>query len=183
MSFYTVTNPTRVVQSNPTNLVNKKLDFLNSGFQQADGSNTNSTIDDSYAIAPFTVAYTPANLINRYIERTGTAGGLTADLLPTAAEIITALNGNQTIRADSNTLLLPNTVSKGFYFDFTVYNETDHDVQLIPGTGVRFGFLPSGPYIQTDSMAIFRLTVTNTTSGSEAVYINELSCCGYSPLI
>ena len=183
MSFYNVENPQRVVRSDPSYRVNKNISFLQSGFQQPDGDNTSATIP---MISGTTIYnYTPQNLINRYLERTGNNGDFTAiDFLPSAFEIIYTLNQNQSIHTDSH-LYAETPVRKGFYFDFHIYNESAQPIQLAPGDGVSFGFLPTGPWLASEAMGVYRCTVTNATpaTGTAEVYINELSCCGYYPIL
>jgi len=186
MSFYNVENPQRIVRSDPSYRVNKNISFLQSGFQQPDGDNTKAVLDDSQLIF-FGLLYSPSNLINRYIERTGSAGFTTLEIIPSAFEIVYTLNQNQSIHTDSH-LYDETPVRKGFYFDFSVYNETNHDIQFVPGEGVSYGFLPTGPVLHSDSIGVYRCTVTNATpaTGAARVYINELSCCAnesYPPII
>ena len=178
MSFYNVSNPQRVIQADPAYRVQKNVSFLQSGFQQPDGNSSSATVDDSKVVFGG-LTYTAENLINRYIERTGNYGGLTLDYTPSAFEIVHTLNQNQSIHQDSH-LAAETPVRKGFYFDFHIYNETDHQIMLQPGDGVRFGFLvATGPVINPDGLSTFRCIVTNATAatGTAAVYISELSCC------
>jgi len=181
MSFYNVQNPYRVIQSDPSYRAQKNISFLQSGFQQPDGDNTNATVDDASLVFGGLI-YSPQNLINRYIERTGSYGMLTFDFTPSAFEIVHTLNQNQSIHQDSH-LFAETPVRKGFYFDFHIYNETDHQIMLQPGNGVSFGGIAAtGPVINPDGLSTFRCIVTNATAatGTAAVYISELSCCdGY----
>jgi len=186
MSFYNVENPLRIIQSDPSYRVTKNISFLQSGFQQPDGTNSNSTVDDSKLVFG-TLTYSAENLINRYIERTGNAGISTLEITPSAFEIIHTLNQNQAIHQDAHGFY-PTHIRKGFYFDFCIYNETDHIISLVPGLGVRFGALPAtGPVINPEAIAQFRAIVTNPTAetGPAEVYISELSCCSsdsYPPI-
>ena len=187
MSFYNVENPQRIIQSDPSYRVTKNISFLQSGFQQPDGNNSNSTVDDSKLVLG-TLTYSAENLINRYIERTGNAGIPTLESTPSAFEIIYTLNQNQAIHQDAYGFV-PTSVRKGFYFDFCIYNETDHLISLVPGVGVRFGgFVATGPVVNPEAIGQFRAIVTNPTpsTGPAEVYISELSCCSsdsYPPII
>jgi len=183
MSFYNVTNPERIVRSDPSYRVNKNISFLQSGFQQPDADNSDATVPMQTGVTFYT--YTAQNLINRYLERTGNSGEIAAiDFLPSAFEIIHTLNQNQSIHSDSH-LFNQTPVRKGFYFDFHIYNETPLPIRLAPGEGVSFGFLPTGPWLAPEAMGVYRCTVTNATpaTGTSEVYINELSCCGYEPIL
>ena len=182
MSFYNVSNPYRVIQADPSYRMQKNVSFLQSGFQQPDGDCSSATVEDQVGV-PF-YQLTAQNLINRYLERTGNNGGLSSiDFTPSAFEIIHTLNQNQSIHQDSH-LFAETPVRKGFYFDFHIYNETPHPIRLAPGDGVSFGFLPTGPWLASDAMGVYRCIVTNATpaTGTAAVYISELSCCGYEPI-
>jgi len=178
MSFYNVENPLRIIQNDPSYRVQKNISFLQSGFQQPDGNNSNATVEDSKLVFGG-LTYSAENLINRYIERTGSAGISTLESTPSAFEIIYTLNQNQAIHQDAHGFF-PTPVRKGFYFDFCIYNETDHLIYLFPGVGVRFGGIVStGPSINPEAIGQFRVIVTNATpsTGAAEVYISELSCC------
>lgn len=105
---------------------------------------------------------TAANMLTGVIARTGPTAAFT-DTLDTAADIIAALVGS----ADS------------YGFDFLIQNFTAYQMTLTAGTGMTF--VPFGSQslsVPSNSVVAFRVTVTDTTSGSYAVDLYRLWSAG-----
>lgn len=99
-----------------------------------------------------------AEMISGVIARTGPTEAFT-DTLDTAADIIAALAGS----------------SDSYGFDFVIQNFTPYVMSLTAGTGMTF--VPFGSQtlsVQPQNVVAFRITVTDTTSGSSAVDIYRL---------
>ena len=107
MSFYSVSNPSNFAVQNQAQQSAKQIQFLRNGFQQTVENIVNNING---------VTYTADQLVDRYLVREGLDGSVT-DFLPTAAEIVAALNNNQWIKRD-NQLQQDTPVRNGFYFDF-----------------------------------------------------------------
>jgi hypothetical protein len=170
MSFYNTQNPVRFNTQNQNNYTSQSLEFLKSGFQQSDSVPTLTDISD---IGSHT--YTPAEMENRYTVRTNAAPA-TVDLLPTAAQIVQSIRDDQWVRqiAQDSAPIYPR---RGFYYDWCVYNEGDYDLQVLAqeDSGVTIGASPTGFFVESGKLIWVRVTLTNTTVGSEEVYISVLT--------
>ena len=112
--------------------------------------------------APVTTAgnatLTAANLFTGYVFRSGPTADFT-DTLDTAANIIALLQN----------------ITPGYGFDFTIVNLTNYVQTIAAGTGVTFSlFSPQTSGIQPNNSVRWRATVTDITSGSQAVTIYRL---------
>ena len=133
MSFYQISsNPKNVAVKNPELTTQHKINFLLSGFQQPDSVDSLTDITSASAHT-----YTAAEIINRYTVRTGLSGS-TTDTTCTAAQLVAALNANQSIHRLNQTSR-PTEIHRGFYMDFMSYNETDQDLYIQGGAGVTIG--------------------------------------------
>ena len=103
-----------------------------------------------------------ANMLTGVVARTGPTAAFT-DTLDTAADIISALAGS----------------SNSYGFDFVIQNFTSYLMSLTAGTGMTF--TPFGSQtlsVQPQNVVAFRVTITDTTSGSSAVEIYRLWSAG-----
>ena len=170
MSFYNTQNPSKFVTQNPNNYTAQSIEFLKSGFQQADSVPSLTDIDGAGSHT-----YTPAEMENRYTVRTGLVGPVT-DYLPTAVQIVQSIRDDQWVRqiAQDSAAIRPR---RGFYYDFASYNESDYDLQILPqpSSGVTIGGPPTGFFVASGKLIWVRVTLTNTTPGSEEVYISVLT--------
>jgi len=168
MSFYQIANnPKNVVVQNSELTTQHKINFLLSGFQQPDSVDSLTDITDSGSHT-----YSAAEIINRYTVRTGLSG-TTTDVTCSAAELIAALNANQSVHRLNQTSRSTD-VRRSFFFDWHIYNETVEDLYIIAGTGVSIGG-PSSIYVAPGKLMVTRVIVTNVTEGSEEVYISILT--------
>ena len=168
MSFYQIANnPKNVVVKNPELTTQHKLNFLLSGFQQPDAIDSLTDITDSGAHT-----YSAAEILNRYTVRTGLSG-TTTDITCTAAQLVAALNANQSIHRLNQTSRLTE-IHRGFYFDWSIYNESVEDLYINGGSGVTIG-VPSQIFVAPGRLIVVRVVVTNATEGSEEVYISILT--------
>lgn len=168
MSFYQiVNNPRNVSVKNPELTTQHKLNFLLSGFQQPD------SIDSLTDITGGAHTYSAAEILNRYTVRTDLTSPTTTDTTCTAAQLIAALNANQSINRLNQTSRATD-ISRGFYFDWSIYNESSEILYIAGGVGVVIGAVPL-VQISSESLSVVRVIVTNTTEGSEEVYISILS--------
>ena len=165
MSFYQTSTPLRFSTQNQDNFTQQNIKFLLSGFNQP----SSGTSLQSYTGAT-AVTYSADSLVNgQYIVRS-TAGGGVTDLVPTAANIVAALNANQWIRQlgqDSNA----STVSAGFNFQVLINNTSSNAITLAGNTGSTVG---TAITLTNAKVTILKVIVTNATAGSEAVYISQL---------
>ena len=105
---------------------------------------------------------TAANMLTGVIARTGPTAAFT-DTLDTAADIISAIAGS----------------SDSYGFNFLIQNFTAYQMTLTAGTGMSF--VPFGSQtlsVQPQNVVAFRVTITDTTSGSSAVEIYRLWSAG-----
>ncbi len=170
MSFYSITNPSKFVRQNENVYTAQSIEFLKSGFQQCDSVPSLTDISDAGSHT-----YTPAEMENRYTVRTGAAPA-TVDLLPTAAEIVQSIKDDQWVRkvAQDSAPIYPR---RGFYYDWCVYNEGDYDLQILPqeDSNVVVGASPTGFFVASGKLIWVRVSLSNTTAGSEEVYISVLT--------
>jgi hypothetical protein len=175
MAFYNTKNPTNYVTQNPAIVAGQKTEFLLNGFLQSGKIQSIVTVNNNN-----NVTYTAQQVINGYTVREGSSipGN---DITPTAAEIIAALNANQSIRSTNQYSAIANTftgipvpreitVYPGFYFDWHIYNETDGTLNIEGGLGVSIGTTPTIT-INQDKFGVLRVFVTNVTPGAEEVYM------------
>lgn len=168
MSFYSVQNPSKFVRQNENTYTAQTIEFLRSGFQQPD------SIDSLTDITGGAHTYTPAELLNRYIVRSGLSANPTTDTTCTAEDLIQALNNDQWIRKTAQDSA-PRPVRRGFYFDVSFYNEDATDeLRITGGTGVTIG-VAAYISVPAQKLVVVRVQVTNTTAGSEEVYISILT--------
>lgn len=168
MSFYQIANnPKNVVVKNAELTTQHKISFLLSGFQQPDSIDSLTDITDSGSHT-----YSAAEIINRYTVRTDLSGS-TTDTTCTAAELVTALNANQSVHR-LNQVSRATDIGRGFYFDWMVYNESSEDLYIQGGTGVNIGG-PATVYVAPGKLIVVRVVITNATEGSEEVYISILT--------
>jgi hypothetical protein len=168
MSFYQISNnPKNVIVKDSQLSTQHKINFLLSGFQQPDSIDSLTDITDSGSHT-----YSAAEIINRYTVRTGLST-TTTDVTCTAAELIAALNANQSVHRLNQTSR-PTDVRRGFYWDFMVYNESSEDLYITGGTGVSIGG-PASIYVAPGKLMVTRVIVTNVTEGLEEIYISILT--------
>ena len=166
MALYQIPNIQPLNPSNPVFLLNQKIDYLNSGFQQP------SSIPSLTNITGGAHTYTAAELLNRYTIRSALPSNPVTDTMPTASQIVTALNNYQTNYQHSY-LTRGTPINVGFYFDWTLVNNDTTDTLVVNGsTGVTFLY-GSSLTVLPSSRAVVRITVTNVTS--PAVSITPLS--------
>ena len=168
MSFYQIANnPKNVVVKDSQLSTQHNLNFLLSGFQQPDAIDSLTDITSASAHT-----YTAAEIINRYTVRTGLSGS-TTDTTCTSAELVAALNANQSIHRLNQTSRSTD-IHRGFYFDWHVYNESSEDLYIQGGAGVNIGG-PASIYVAPGKLMVVRVIVTNVTEGSEEVYMSILT--------
>ena len=156
MSFYNVGPTTKFVVENDDAYAAQKIDFLQSGFNQPPVSTSLNSATSATA-----VTYTAAQITTSgYIARNSAGVGIT-DLLPSAALIVAALNGNQTIRQLA-TANVPVVVGAGFNFNLIINNTSANSITL-------------STVSLTAGINVLKFVVTNATSGSEAVAIAKLN--------
>lgn len=154
MSFYNTQTPDRFVVQAPEVLNAQNVQFLLSGFQQPTyGASVNSINSTSAA------TYTAANLINGYVARSG--AGTFTDTLPLASDLITALNNNQSIRAN-NQLPYSKGVQVGFNFQFAIVNSTGNTLTLQGNTGLTLK--GTTQTIANGAIGIFQVYITSSTT-------------------
>jgi hypothetical protein len=155
MSFYNVKNSSKFVINTPDNFISQHLSFLRSGFQQANSvSNLTDIIGTDHT-------YTVQELLNRFLVRSG--AGISTDILPTAASIITAIQNQQDVRqlAQDSSPILP---ARGFYFDccFSIpYNEE--------GT-FEIAVVSPNDFYELDPSVDGVVTITNCIADPEPTY-------------
>jgi hypothetical protein len=168
MSFYQIANnPKNVAVKNPELTTQHKINFLLSGFQQPDSVDS---LTDITTVGAHT--YSAAEIINRYTVRTGLSGS-TTDTTCTAAQLVAALNANQSVHR-LNQVSRATDIWRGFYFDWSIYNESSEDLYIEGGVGVNIGG-PASVYVAPSKLMVVRVIVTNATEGSEEVYISILT--------
>ena len=162
MSYSTISNIQPLNPGSVNLLLNQKIEYLNSGFQQP------SSVPSLTNITGGAHTYTAAELLNRYTIRSALTSNPVTDTLPTASQIVTALNNYQTNYQHSY-LTRATPINIGFYFDWTVVNSDSTDVLKIDGStgitilyGTQFTVSPS-------SYSVFRVTVTNITTPTVSV--------------
>ena len=156
MTSYQTANIQPLNPSNPTLLLNQKIDYLNSGFQQP------SSIPSLTNITGGAHIYTAAEILNRYTIRSALTSNPVTDTMPTAAQIVTALNNYSTDYQHSY-LTRGTPINVGFYFDWTLFNnDTTDDLVVRGSTGVNF-LNGSSIMVLPTSYAVMRITVTNVT--------------------
>ncbi|NDA63931.1 MAG: hypothetical protein EBX50_18175 [Chitinophagia bacterium] len=166
MTSYQTANIQPLNPSNPTLLLNQKIDYLNSGFQQP------SSIPSLTNITGGAHIYTAAEILNRYTIRSALTSNPVTDTMPTAAQIVTALNNYSTDYQHSY-LTRGTPINVGFYFDWTLFNnDTTDDLVVRGSTGVNF-LNGSSIMVLPTSYAVMRITVTNVTV--PAVSVTALS--------
>ena len=105
---------------------------------------------------------TAANLFTGYVLRSGPTASFT-DTLDTAANIIALLQN----------------ITPGYGFDFTIVNLTNYIQTIAAGTGVTLSYVsPQTAEIQPNNSTRWRVTVTDISSGSQAVTIYRLTSAG-----
>ena len=156
MSFYNVGPTTKFVVENDDAYAVQKIDFLQAGFNQPPVSTSLNSATSATA-----VTYTAAQITTAgYIARNSAGVGVT-DLLPSAALIVAALNGNQTIRQLA-TANVPVVVGAGFNFNLIINNTSANSITL-------------STVSLTAGINVLKFVVTNAASGSEAVAIAKLN--------
>lgn len=163
MSFYDIsTNPQDFNIRDPNEILQNNLRFIKSGFDQRNEiiptSGTGTTLLGTDLLAGYIIVE-PAVLTT---YTTDNAANLLESILNAIAARCTNFFG----------------VKPGFNFDFCIYNEGSDIATLAGGSNVTLGggLLPFD--IGVNQVQWFRLTVTNSTEDSEAIYINQLT---YTP--
>ncbi len=154
MSFYNTQTPDRFVVQAPEVLNAQNVQFLLSGFQQPTyGTSANAVTTASNQ------TYTASNLINGYVARSGS--GTFTDTLPLGLDLITALNNDQSIRAN-NQLPYAKGVQVGFNFQFAVINSTGNTLTLQGNTGLTLK--GTTQTIANGALGVFQVYVTSSTT-------------------
>ncbi len=139
-------------------IMQQKLQFLESGFLQPTSTSTINTISSDTGVT-LTVEQV---ILGKFLKRIGT-GGNVSDTTPSAAEIVQFILP----------YISPFILESGFYFDISIFNNrTDNStVSLILGSGITssssISFLPN-------TITTIRIFITNVESGSETIYCSVL---------
>jgi hypothetical protein len=165
MSFYNTQSPANFNIQAPEPYTQQHLQFLEAGFNQPLSGSSLNSIANSVG-----VTLSANQLVNAgYIARS-LVGAAQTDTSASASAIIEALNNNQAIRQLSSSSS-PITVAPGFSFNLIYNNLTANAVSLAAGTGVTIGTAIS---LAANKVSILKFIVTNSSSGSEAVYVSLL---------
>jgi len=160
MSFYNTQTPDRFVVQAPEVLNAQNVQFLLSGFNQPTyGTSSNAVTTASNQ------TYTSSNLINGYIARSG--AGTFTDTLPLGADLITALNNNQSIRAN-NQLPYAKGVQVGFNFSVAILNSTGNTLTIQGNTGLTLK--GTTQTIANGAIGVFQVYITSSTT-AQAVLV------------
>ena len=158
MSFYDISsNPQDFNIRDPNELLQNNLRFIKSGFDQRNEVvKANITLLGSDLLAGYIIVEPVAPTT----YTTDSAENLLEVILNAIAARCTNFFG----------------LKPGFNFDFCIYNEgtLGSTATLAGGSNVTLG-ASTAFQIGVNQVQWFRLTVTNSTEGSEKVYINQLS--------
>jgi hypothetical protein len=99
---------------------------------------------------------TAANLLNRILARSGSAGSDFSDTTPSAAALVQAVMSPAVNRS----------------FDLAIQNTTAHTMTILAGSGVTL--VGSTFTLATNVVGNYLIVFTNVTSGSEAVSLYML---------